>query len=222
MILAVANTKGGVGKTTLATNIAVIRSNAGRAVLFVDGDEQRTGMIFTEIRAEQLGSPGYAATCLQGTAIRTQVLMQAPRYDDVIIDCGGRETKSLRASLTVADVALIPIQPRSYDIWALDQVQDLIIEAREINPKLVAYVVLNSSDPVGRDNQDALAAARAMSALQVINGLIGRRKIFSNAGAMGRAVTEFVPKDTKAVEELEAVLKQVFGTPPLLVAGGLK
>src|SRR3712207_5095581 len=111
MILTIGNTKGGVGKTTLAVNLAVARAAAGRDVLLVDGDEQRTALTFTELRAERLGCPGYTAVALEGPAIRTQVRQLAPKYDDVIIDVGGRNTGSLRAALTVADLVLIPMQP---------------------------------------------------------------------------------------------------------------
>jgi hypothetical protein len=51
-----------------------------------------------------------------------------PKYDDIIIDVGGRDTGSLRAALTVADLVLVPVQPRSFDVWALDQVATLVME----------------------------------------------------------------------------------------------
>ena len=120
MILVVGNTKGGVGKTTLAVNLAVARALAGRDLLLVDGDEQGTALTFTQLRTESLGEAGYTAVALTGAALRSQVRQLAPKYDDIIIDVGGRDTGSLRAALTVADTLLIPVQPRSFDVWALD------------------------------------------------------------------------------------------------------
>src|SRR5690349_5601893 len=107
MILVVGNTKGGVGKTTLAINIAIARSAAGRDILLVDGDEQGTAVTFSDLRADKIGSTGYTAVTLAGAALRTQVLQLAPKYGDIVIDVGGRDTGSLRAALTVADTLLV-------------------------------------------------------------------------------------------------------------------
>ena len=147
MILTVGNTKGGVGKTTIAVNTAVVRAAAGRDVLLIDGDEQQTAITFTELRSVQLGQPGYTAVSLQGSAIRTQVRQLAPKYDDIIIDVGGRDTGSLRAALTISETFLIPVLPRSFDIWAVDQVAELVRETREtLNPEMRACIFLNAAD----------------------------------------------------------------------------
>jgi chromosome partitioning protein len=210
MILAVGNVKGGVGKTTLALNLAIARAGDGNEVLLVDGDEQGTALLFTELRTAQLGAPGYTAVRLQGTALRTQVRQLAPKYDDLIIDVGGRDTGSLRAALTVADTVLIPVQPRSFDIWAVDQVSELLTEAREINPDVRAVAVLNAADAQGRDNEDADEALHEIAGIEVLPVTIGRRKAFPNAAARGRAVTEAQPRDVKAVAELQALLKALY------------
>jgi chromosome partitioning protein len=211
MILTVGNTKGGVGKTTLAVNVAIARANAGLDVLLVDGDEQRTAMTFTELRAEHDGDPGYTAVALEGSAIRTQVRQLAPKYDDVVIDVGGRNTGSLRAALVVSDIVLIPMQPRSFDLWAVDQMAELVREARELNPTLQAALVINAADPQGTDNHDAAAALADVPGLMVLPVTIGRRKAFPNAASVGRAVIESGrDKDAKAGAELTALVQMLY------------
>jgi chromosome partitioning protein len=116
VILAVDNTKGGVGKTTIAVNLAILRAVAGRDGLLVDGDEQGSASLFSQLRADLVGACGYTAVELHG-ALRTQVRQVATKYGDIIIDVGGRDTGSLRAALTVADVVLVPVQPRSFNVW---------------------------------------------------------------------------------------------------------
>src|SRR5579871_511900 len=120
MILTVGSTKGGVGKTMLALNIAIARSLSGSDVLLIDGDEQATALTFTELRNEQIGKTGYTSVALFGGTIRTQVRQLVGKYDDIVIDVGGRDTGSLRAALTVTETLLVPVQPRSFDIWAID------------------------------------------------------------------------------------------------------
>ena len=210
MILTVGNIKGGVGKTTLAVNLAIVRAAAGRDVLLVDGDEQRTAITFTDLRAEQMGSPGYTAVSLQGAALRTQVRQLVTKYDDILIDVGGRDTGSLRAALIISNTLLIPVQPRSFDIWAVDQVADLVKEAREINSDLRALILLNAADAQGRDNEDAADALRELEGLELLPMIIGRRKAFPNAAAVGRSVIEQTPKDPKALEELYALAAALY------------
>ena len=210
MILAVGNIKGGVGKTTLAVNLAILRANEGREVLLVDGDEQRTALTFTDLRAELLGQPGYTAVSLQGAALRTQVRQLAAKYSDIVIDVGGRDTGSLRAALTVTHTLLIPVQPRSFDIWAVDQMAVLIQEAREINDQLRTLVVLNAADAQGRDNEDSTQALQETPGMEILSVYIGRRKAFPNAAAHGRAVTEHTPRDVKAIEELQALAQAIY------------
>lgn len=212
MILTVGNIKGGVGKTTLAVNITIARALAGGDLLLVDGDEQRTALTFTELRTQHQRSTHYTAVSLQGAALRTQIRQLAPKYDDIVIDVGGRDTGSFRAALTVSDVLLVPVQPRSFDIWAIDQVAELVTEALEINEALRAYAVLNCADAQGRDNQEAAEALKDIQNIVLLPALIGRRKAFPNAAAQGQSVLEQTPKDEKAIRELRKLLRLLYST----------
>lgn len=207
MILIVGNTKGGVGKTTLAFNFAVALTQAGRDMLLVDSDRQATAMINTQIRTEQLGKAGYTAVALYDEALIIQVPQLAKKYDDVVIDVGGRDNPSLRSALLIPDATLlIPVKPRSYDLWGADDMAKLVMEARARgNTSLRAVTVLNEADHLQEaDNAGAAAELRGHEGLEHAPSRLIRRKAYPNAAATGRGVVEH--GDAKAANELKAVL----------------
>lgn len=210
MIIAVGNVKGGVGKTTLAINIAIARAAQGRDVLLIDGDEQGTALTFTELRNEQARLTDYTAVALSGSSVRAQARQLAPKYDDVLIDVGGRDTASLRAALTVAETLLIPFQPRTFDVWAIDHMVTLIEEAETINENLNAFSVLNAADPVGKDNEEAATYLRQCTRIHHLDSLIVRRKVYPNAAAQGKGIIEYLPRDQKAIDELARLISSIY------------
>jgi chromosome partitioning protein len=211
MIVVAGGIKGSSGKTTVATNLAVIRAVQGRDVLLVDADDQETATDFTALRNERLaGGAGYTGIKLTGPAVRTETIRLAKKYDDIIIDTGGRDTTSQRAAIAVADVLLVPFVPRSFDVWTLEKVSSLVAEMRTTNPSLVAYTFINRADPRGQDNDEAADVIREMETLAFIEAPLGSRKAFSNAAAQGLSVTEIKPQDTKAMEEMLILLRYVF------------
>lgn len=213
MILTIGNTKGGVGKTTLAVQLAVARAMSGRDVWLIDGDRQGTATAAVAARAEAGRQPGIA--CAQypdGPTLRGQVQQQRGKFDDIIIDVGGRDSTALRAALVLSDVLLVPFAPRSYDVWALDDMAALVDEARSVRDGLRAYAVLNLADPGehSADNAEAAAAVADVPQFEYLPTPIRRRKAFSNAGGAGLAVAELAPRDPKACGELGALFSSVF------------
>jgi cellulose biosynthesis protein BcsQ len=83
----------------------------------------------------------------------------------------------LRAALTISDTFLIPVLPRSFDIWAVDQVAELVKEAREaLNPDLRACIFLNAVDAQGHDNEDSADALKDVEGIELSRPLSGAEK----------------------------------------------
>ncbi|KAB2926660.1 MAG: AAA family ATPase [Candidatus Contendobacter sp.] len=211
MIIVAGGIKGGSGKTTVATHLAVMRALQGRDVLLIDADDQETATDFTALRNERLPEgAGYTSIKLTGASVRTETLRLAKKYDDIVIDTGGRDTTSQRATLTVADKLIVPFVPRSFDVWTLEKVANLVEEMRAANPRLKAYVFLNRADPQGRDNDEAAELLREAGGLEYLDTPIGTRKAFGNAASQGLAVTELKQQDPKATQEINALFRYLF------------
>lgn len=213
MIFTVGGIKGGTGKTTISTNLAVWLSQRGADVLLVDADEQESASDFTAWREEtKKGELGYTLVQLNGPTVRRQIEQLRPKYDHIVIDTGGRDTASQRAALFVSDVYLIPFAPRSYEIWTLSKVQALLSEiqgSRSI--PLQVYSFLNKADTRGADNNEATEVLRDNEELNFVDHSIINRKAFATAASKGLSVFEMIPTDEKAVTEVEALFSHVTG-----------
>jgi len=211
MIVSVLNTKGGVGKTTLSLNLAVARALAGKDVWLVDGDRQATTMQAVAQRSLENVMPALSvAHYTDGPLLRAQIQQQRSKYDDIIIDAGGRDSAALRAALMLSDVVLIPFQPRSFDVWGVGDMAKLVAETVGMRDGLKAYAVLNSADPRGVDNVEAAGAVAEHEHIEYLDAPIGRRKAIADAAGSGLSVLEWKPKDTKAIEEINRLVKLVF------------
>ncbi|MVM35702.1 AAA family ATPase [Spirosoma sp. HMF4905] len=211
MVFTVGGIKGGSGKSTIATNLTVWLSKQGYDVLLVDADEQETATKFTKWREHiTQGNSGYTATILTGDAVRQQVLKFKPKFDHIIIDTGGRDTTSQRAALFVSDVYLVPFNPRSFDLWTIADVENLVKEVRTLKPDaLHAFSILNRADPKGSDNKDSAELLSESTVIDYTAPAIVSRKSFANTASNGLGVIEGNPVDEKAISELNQVFSAI-------------
>lgn len=202
MIVMIGGVKGGTGKTTIATNLAVMRSASGKKLLLVDADEQKSTVTWANQR-DVLGiETRWTTVSFGGKALRSQLLRMKDDYDDIIIDVGGRETTSLRASLSIADVCIVPFKPRSLDIWTLGDVKCVIAEMKPANPNLKVYAFINQADAKGSDNEGSKSILEECEEIKCIPITVGCRKSFANAASDGISVIEMKTLDRKAVNEI--------------------
>jgi chromosome partitioning protein len=98
------------------------------------------------------------------------------------------------------------MQPRTFDVWSVEQMAELVREARAVNERLRALAVLNAADAAGKDNDEAAVAVAETDGITCLDVRVVRRKAFPNAAATGRSVVEQAGQDPKAAAELAALV----------------
>ncbi|MCC8998062.1 MAG: AAA family ATPase [Candidatus Contendobacter sp.] len=211
-IILIGGEKGGTGKTTLAVNLAALRALQGRDVLLIDTDIQASASYWAQSRDEAGTQPRVACIQKFGKGLQTEVRDLAKRYQDLIIDAGGRDSLELRAALVAADRVYIPIQPSQFDIWTLGRMDDLVKTAQGFNPELQAWVVISraSTNPSVNEVAEARNLLADFEHVQLSSAVIRDRIAYRKAARDGLSVEELKPSDPKAREEIQALFQEVF------------
>src|SRR6187402_744807 len=145
-IVAIANMKGGVGKTTVAQTLACFLESTGKRVCLVDADPQGTSRVWSE-KAAELGRAVPRVVNLGGAkAMHRDLTAMRGEWGVVVVDCPPRLGAETRAAMAVADLVLLPLSPGVADLWALQDTLLLLEEARAFNNGLEARAVLNRFD----------------------------------------------------------------------------
>ena len=213
MIVLFGGEKGGTGKTTLAVTIAAMRKALGRDVLLVDSDPQGSASYWCSLREDAY--PDRRIPCVQkfGNKVHREVEELARKYEDVIIDAGGRDSAELRGSVLVADRIFTPLKPSQFDVWSLEHMEKLVGEAKMLNRELKAWVVINqaSSNPRITEADEAREFLKELTDLTLSDVVIKDRVAFRRAAQEGLCVTELKDKRSKAVLEIRSLYSEVFG-----------
>lgn len=212
MIILVGGEKGGPGKTTIATNIAAMRTDEMEDVLLVDTDRQPTSSYWCSMREDKGVKPRVASIQKYDKAVRTEISELKKKFSDIIIDAGGRDSPELRGALLVCDKAIFPLRPSQFDLWTLGRLNTLVEVALEINENLKAYVVINQSspNPAVREAEEMKEFLSEFENINLMKSIICERIVFRRAALNGMAVTEYKPEDIKANEEMNALYREIF------------
>lgn len=212
MVVLIGGEKGGTGKTTLATNLAPLRSNEGRDVLLVDTDKQGSASDWAAVREEIEGVPRISCVQVFGKQVTSQVQDLDARYDDLIVDAGGRDSVELRSAMVVADRFYVPLQASQFDVWTIERMEELVEQAQAINPSLQARVFINraSPHPQVREVEEAEEILDEFEHLIFSEIVIHDRIAFRRAASGGVAVTEADSPDLKACREVKDLYDAIF------------
>lgn len=210
MILLIGGEKGGTGKSTLTTNLAAYRKHkTGNDVLIVDTDTQGSASDWVYYRREN-GLSGIESIQLFGKHIISEIPEKAKRYDDILIDAGGRDSQELRASMVIADRMLIPVRASQYDIASIQTLSGILDQALINNARLEAFLVINGlkNNPRIPEFHEALEALQEYDNIKALDFPIYDRMSYARSGAEGKGVHEMA--DEKATTEIQKLYKAIY------------
>ena len=211
MILLLGGEKGGTGKSTVAVNLAVWLAHRGADVLLIDTDRQRTASHFVDRRNAIDGVPVVHCAEKHGNVFET-VRDLAKRYEQVVIDAGGRDSEELRTAMVAAQVLYCPLKASQPDLETSVHMNELVKLARGLNPILQArlLIAMGPTNPVIHEAQEAQELLVQLTEFSLSGVVIRDRKIYRDAMAEGRGVIEM--SNDKATAEVEALAREIYPT----------
>lgn len=205
MIIAIANSKGGVGKSTIAVHLAAWLHRQGHRVTLADCDTQQSSSEWIreavpEVKTVRLDNPDI---------ILNELPLLAADTEFVIADGPGSQTETSRALLLRADLAIVPCKASMLEVRALAKATEVLRVSQDIRsgvPK--AIIVLSMVGKNYRLTQDMKDAARALNLPMASKAMI-LRQIYADAPGQGAVVWSMGSRAKEAADEVDAIFREI-------------
>ena len=203
-VIAILNQKGGAGKTTIATHLARALQIGGADVLLVDSDPQGSARDWSAAKEDQ----PVPVVGIDRPTIERDLKSVARAKDYVVIDGAPQAADLAVSAIKAADVVIIPVQPSPYDIWATQDLVELVKQRIDITEgKLKAAFVVSRAikgTKIGAEVAEALEAY----GLPVLASRITQRVSYPSSAATGTTVCD-ADENSEAAKEIFALSKEI-------------
>ncbi|MEK9575549.1 MAG: ParA family protein [Gammaproteobacteria bacterium] len=201
--IAVANLKGGCGKSTLALNLASGLEKRGKTIL-LDVDPQ--GTLEHWLKETFEGMPDVKNASKN---VKKIISDSEKNYDFVVADCPpSLESGHTQEVLKEVDLLLIPVLPSPPDLWSSVHMVDAVKEAQKKNTKLKAKLVRNQVETRSALSK-AMRQAIEFCGLPALESSLARRASYRWAALEGISVYQFGSRGETAVDDIEAIIKEI-------------
>ena len=205
-VITVAHQKGGVGKSTIALNLAVELAKK-HPLSIIDLDYQKSLTIFNEHRKEQ-GLPELTILQAEDEKSLMQLIDNTEGY--ILIDSGGFDSDLNRIALIGADLIITPLSNNLIEIYGLEAFKKILQELKEAGFSTKAHVLLNSVNPSAtkaiKEMQEYIA--NNSESFAIFKTILRRRSLYAKSFEEGRSVVEIDPK-SKAAQELQGLIQEI-------------
>ncbi|MEO8627536.1 MAG: ParA family protein [Betaproteobacteria bacterium] len=215
MIVQVCAEKGGVGKTSIAVNLATIAATDEIDVLLLDTDSTGSATAWGRIRQEGGVAPSISILTLSTNPASTLADL-APKYDLIVVDVGARSYSTMLQIALLADLVIVPTTPGQFEA---ESTLNLFQAFRDLDPRhkgghVPAHVLLNMVPTNERSREEAgLRDLLKEESVPVMHAVIRTRKAWRDCSRTGRAVHELSGRDasSKGTLEMRAVYEEAEG-----------
>lgn len=208
----------GLKVTLLAVNLAARLAEDGDNVLLIDADPQKSTEVFSDMRSQSGLKPLFSNVSRTGVSLGDEIERMSKAFDSIIIDTGGRDSKEMRKAMLKSNLVIIPTIPSQYDVPVLESMLEIYDESRQVNEKLLAFVLVNRASPNPflfkelenlREFISRIKAEKDLKNVVLLKSSLFERQAYRKAVVEGKSVSEFCDKNDKALQDFENFYKEL-------------
>lgn len=147
MIITIANSKGGSGKSTISINLATKLALDSKDVLVIDTDEQRSVEKFCNIRSDKDINQLFTCASKSGSALTDTIKQMVSKYDVILIDTKATINTEQKKAMLISDFVIMPTTTSQIDLSELLNMFEIVSNIKDINDDLKSFIVLNRINP---------------------------------------------------------------------------